>query len=90
MAITIFRKPAPPKPITPIEPVEYTILNALAEVGTKKGVLMLVHKKEGFGYQVKSYDPETQRAKLKGPNGQMLNPRITERECKLYFPQWRS
>ena len=70
---------------------EYTILNALAEWVNKptSDVLMLVHKETGVGYRVMGFDPQTYRVKLKGSQGELLNPVVTEREAALYNPFWR-
>lgn len=39
-------------------------------------------------YWVKTYDPETRRASLEGPNKQNLRPVLSEREYRLYQPEW--
>jgi hypothetical protein len=92
VAINFVRKPPvavpPPQPAT--TPGTYTILTALAELAAgKKGTLMLVHKATGQGYQVMGYDPSTGKARLKGTQGQLLNPIVGEREASQYDPVWR-
>jgi hypothetical protein len=90
MAITFVKKPAAPpvaSPVTP--PTTYTILDALKEVGTRPGTLMLVHRETGRGYQVMSHDPHSGKTRLKNEHGGLLTPILTSREVPLYDPVWR-
>jgi hypothetical protein len=73
----------------PVDPAEYTILSALAELHTRKETLMLVHRETGEGYRVLSYDPVSGKVKLKGNHGQLLHPKVGARECAYYTPVWR-
>jgi hypothetical protein len=99
LAIIFKKKPAaPPVPVSvvvdTVDPAKpYTILTALYEWATQsahKGeTLMLVHNETGFGYKVLAYDLKTSIAHLKGDQGQMLKPWISEREVPLYSAVWR-
>lgn len=92
MGLTIRTKPVAPviAATNPtVEPKKYTILDALAELGERKGTLMLIHDASGVGYQVVAWDAAEKKARLKNPDGALLNPRITEREAVLYSPLWR-
>lgn len=72
---------------------QYTILEALKEFSEKKfpkKILRIVHKENPVHtYKVKAYDPTSGRAQLEGGfKGGLLKPVITERESKIYYPQW--
>lgn len=92
MSVTIIRPAAKsnPAPLA-VSAVshEYNILDALAELKTHKGTLMLVHRHSNEAYQVLDYDQTTGRTKLKGQHGQLLQPFVTAREAALYTPLWR-
>ncbi len=92
MSVTIIRPVSSPKtpPVAdPAVPHEYNILDALAELHSHKGTLMLVHRSSPEAYQVLAYDKDTGRVKLKGPHGQLLHPVVTAREAQIYRPLWR-
>ena len=82
MGLFFKKAPAPEPP----QSIAGGILEALQNFDKIKGTLMLINNESGSGYSVLSYDKKTGRAKLKGNQGEILNPRITEREDKLYSP----
>jgi hypothetical protein len=71
---------------SPVQQVQ-NVMEALREVGTRKGTLYLVHRKSGDEYKVVSWDGE--RAKLIGPMSMVLYPKITDRENDKYEAVWR-
>jgi len=69
--------------------LEYTILDALAELSAgKKGTLMLENKESGDTYQVASHI-QGGKTVLTSPTGVTLRVWITKREARLYTPFWR-
>lgn len=83
------------QPETPAAPVvpkgSQTILEAMERFVRQEqiGDLYLVHRTNGLSYQVMDFDLKSRYAKLKSPTGSRLNPRISERECAIYYPLWR-
>lgn len=68
-----------------------TILEAMEAFVRQEqfGELYIVHKVNGLQYQVLDFDLKTRYARLKSPTGSRLNPRMSERECAIYYPLWR-
>lgn len=99
MALTITRRSVPkeeavdalPAPqLAPMTEQEYTILSALKDLMANKiGTLMFVNTDTGQSYSVMGHNPSTGVTTLKTSGGQILHPRLSEREEKKYYPIWR-
>jgi hypothetical protein len=67
-----------------------TLLDALAKFREKprKNWLMFIHRHTGVAYWVEGFTKSGETL-LRAPNGVLCHPKITERECRFYYPLWR-